>query len=55
MASYGFCAGGGETFPVELANLMKGSDYNITYLDCAQEPRNEGVRANLRRRYTGRF
>jgi glycosyltransferase involved in cell wall biosynthesis len=48
MASYGFCSGGGETFPVELANLMKGSDYNITYLDCAQEPRNEGVRANLR-------
>ena len=48
MASYGFCSGGGETFPVELANLMKGSDYNITYLDCAQEPRNDGVRANLR-------
>ena len=48
MASYGFCTGGGETFPVELANLMKASDYNVTYLDCAQEPRNEGVRGKLR-------
>jgi glycosyltransferase involved in cell wall biosynthesis len=48
MAAYGFCAGGGETFPVELANLMKEADYNVTYLDCAQEPRNEGVRKNLR-------
>jgi glycosyltransferase involved in cell wall biosynthesis len=48
MASYGFCSGGGETFPVELANLMKGLGYNVTYLDCAQEPRNEGVRRNLR-------
>ncbi|MEZ5572067.1 MAG: glycosyltransferase [Halioglobus sp.] len=49
MASYGFCTGGGETFPVELANLMKAAGYNVTYLDCAQEPRNEGVRKNLRR------
>jgi glycosyltransferase involved in cell wall biosynthesis len=48
MASYGFCTGGGETFPVELANLMKAAGYNVTYLDCAQEPRNEGVRRNLR-------
>jgi glycosyltransferase involved in cell wall biosynthesis len=49
MASYGFCTGGGETFPVELANLMKASGHNVTYLDCAQEPRNEGVRNNLRK------
>lgn len=48
IASYGFCAGGGETFPVSLANIMKARGYNITYLDCAQQPRNEGVRARLR-------
>jgi glycosyltransferase involved in cell wall biosynthesis len=49
MASYAFCTGGGETFPVELANLMKAVGHNVTYLDCAQEPRNEGVRNNLRK------
>jgi glycosyltransferase involved in cell wall biosynthesis len=48
MASYAFCAGGGETFPVQLANIMKGAGYNVTYLDCAREPRNEGIRQNLR-------
>lgn len=48
MASYGFCTGGGETFPIELANLMKREGYNVTYLDCARAPRNEGVRKNLR-------
>jgi len=48
MASYGFCTGGGESFPIALANLMKSLGYNVTYLDCAQEPRNEGVRRNLR-------
>ena len=49
MAGYGFCSGGGETFPVELANLMKAAGYNVTYFDCAQEPRNQGVRGKLRR------
>ena len=48
MVAYGFCTGGGETFPVELANLMKAKGYNVTYLDCAQEPRNHGVRRKLR-------
>ena len=33
---------------MELANLMKGVGYNVTYLDCGQEPRNHGVRKNLR-------
>ena len=49
MASYAFCAGGGETFPVSLANIMKRHGYNVTYLDCAREPRMEGVRDKLRR------
>lgn len=48
MASYAFCAGGGETFPVSLANIMKRSGYNVTYLDCAREPRLDGVRGKLR-------
>ena len=48
MVAYGFCTGGGETFPVELANLMKAKGYNVTYFDCAQEPRNQGVRRKLR-------
>ena len=48
MASYAFCAGGGETFPVSLANIMKAKGYNVTYLDCAQEPRMEGIRQRLR-------
>ena len=49
MASYAFCSGGGETFPVSLANIMKGHGYNVTYLDCDREPRLEGVRNRLRR------
>ncbi|TGD74095.1 glycosyltransferase [Mangrovimicrobium sediminis] len=48
MASYAFCSGGGETFPITLANIMKASGYNVTYLDCAREPRVEGVRRRLR-------
>jgi glycosyltransferase involved in cell wall biosynthesis len=48
MASYAFCAGGGETFPVSLANIMKARGYNVTYLDCAQEPRMDGIRQRLR-------
>lgn len=48
MASYAFCSGGGETFPVGLANIMKKHGYNVTYLDCARETRLEGVRQKLR-------
>ncbi|QFU76698.1 glycosyltransferase [Halioglobus maricola] len=49
MASYAFCSGGGETFPVSLANIMKQHGYNVTYLDCAREPRIEGVYQKLRK------
>ncbi|KTG16283.1 MULTISPECIES: glycosyltransferase [unclassified Guyparkeria] len=48
MAGYGFCAGGGETFPIQLANLMKRVGYNVTFLDCHQEPRVEEIRRRLR-------
>lgn len=47
MASFGFCAGGGETFPIQLANEVKAIGYEVTFLDCAQEPRVPGVRAKL--------
>jgi glycosyltransferase involved in cell wall biosynthesis len=49
MVGYAFCSGGGETFAIQLANIMKGSDYNVTFLDCGQEPRNQCLRDSLRR------
>lgn len=48
MVGYGFCAGGGETFPILLANLMKDIGYNVTFLDCAQEERLPEIRQSLR-------
>ncbi|RME57701.1 glycosyltransferase, partial [Candidatus Parcubacteria bacterium] len=48
MAGYAFSAGGGETFPIQLANRLKDAGYAITFLDCGQEPREEGVRDMLR-------
>jgi glycosyltransferase involved in cell wall biosynthesis len=48
IAGYAFCAGGGETFPILLANLMKARGYNVTFLDCNQVPRLAAVRASLR-------
>lgn len=48
MVGYGFCAGGGETFPIFLANLMKATGYNVTFLDCNQTPRVEEIRRSLR-------
>jgi glycosyltransferase involved in cell wall biosynthesis len=48
MAGYAFSAGGGETFPIQLANLLKRGGYNVTFLDFNQETRNEGIRSKLR-------
>ncbi|MDT1062037.1 glycosyltransferase [Paracoccus sp. CPCC 101403] len=47
MAGYAFCAGGGETFPIQLANELKLTGYEVTFLDCAREERVEGIRAML--------
>ncbi len=47
MVGYAFCAGGGETFPIQLANEMKALGYEVTFLDCAQEERVAGVRDRL--------
>lgn len=48
MAGYGMSAGGGETFPIFLANLMKAQGYNVTFLDCNQTARNPAIRQKLR-------
>lgn len=48
MAGYAFSAGGGETFPIMLANMLKGVGYNVTFLDCNQEPRVKEIRQSLR-------
>jgi len=49
MVGYAFSVGGGETFPIQLANQMKTAGYAVTYLDCAQEPEVPGIRAMLAR------
>lgn len=48
MVGYAFSAGGGETFPIQLANLLRGAGYSVTFLSCEQEPRESGVRNMLR-------
>lgn len=48
MVGYAFAAGGGETFPILLANLLKSIGYGVTFLSCEQEERNEDIRKMLR-------
>ncbi|MEG6509458.1 glycosyltransferase [Methyloligella sp. 2.7D] len=48
MAGFAFCAGGGETFPIFLANLLKERGYPVTFLSCEMEDREEGIRSLLR-------
>lgn len=48
MLAYALAAGGGETFPVLLANLLKENGYAVTLLNCHEQPTEEGVRAMLR-------
>ena len=55
MASYAFCAGGGETFPIELANLLKSAGYSVTYLDCGSRARNSRSARAFAARHTGGF
>lgn len=47
MASFGFCAGGGETFPIQLANLLRNEGFSVTFLDCAQDEEIPEIRAAL--------
>jgi glycosyltransferase involved in cell wall biosynthesis len=48
MAGYAFSAGGGETFPIQLANLFKEDGYSVTFISCDQLEREPGVRNMLR-------
>jgi glycosyltransferase involved in cell wall biosynthesis len=47
MCSTGFISGGGETFPIRLANFLKRSGYPVTFLNFDFYPRNEGIRRML--------
>jgi glycosyltransferase involved in cell wall biosynthesis len=47
MASYAMVAGGGETFPIMLANLLKRTGYAVTFLNCCREMTEPKVRKML--------
>jgi glycosyltransferase involved in cell wall biosynthesis len=48
--TYALAAGGGETFPLMLANLMKAHGYAVTVLNCHEQPTEPGVRTMLDRK-----
>ncbi|MDP5238450.1 glycosyltransferase [Uliginosibacterium sp. 31-16] len=43
MAVYALTAGGGETFPILLANLLHERGYAVTLLNCLERPTEPGV------------
>lgn len=43
-----FSAGGGEVFPIILANIFYENGYSVTFIDCNMFPRVEGVRKMLK-------
>lgn len=47
MAVYALAAGGGETFPIMLANLLWNRGYAITLLNCKEQTTESGVRQML--------
>ncbi|CAN7660029.1 glycosyltransferase [Rhizobium sp. LjRoot258] len=47
MAVYALAAGGGETFPILLANLLERRGYAVTLLNCQEEATEPGVRTML--------
>lgn len=47
MAVYALAAGGGETFPIMLANLLHDRGYAVTLLNCKEQPTEPGVRRML--------
>ena len=48
MASFSFAAGGGETFPIVLANIMKSRGYAVTFFNLNRDKVELGVRKMLR-------
>jgi glycosyltransferase involved in cell wall biosynthesis len=49
MVAFALIAGGGETFPVMLANLLKARGHAVTFLNWHQRPTEPGVRNSLDR------
>jgi glycosyltransferase involved in cell wall biosynthesis len=47
MCGTGFISGGGETFPIRLANFIKRAGYTVTFVNFDCYPRNEGIRRML--------
>ncbi|MFC4764053.1 glycosyltransferase [Dyella koreensis] len=47
MVVYSLAAGGGETLPLTLANILKEKGYAVTVLNCAQAATEIGVRSML--------
>lgn len=47
MAAYALAAGGGETFPIFLANQLQVHGWAVTFFNCREEPTVPGVRAML--------
>lgn len=47
MAVYALAAGGGETFPIMLANLLHDRGYAVTLFNCKEQPTEPGVQRML--------
>jgi glycosyltransferase involved in cell wall biosynthesis len=47
IASFGFVLGGGEVFPIRLANALKQNGYSVTFFDFGGAERNTGMREML--------
>jgi glycosyltransferase involved in cell wall biosynthesis len=47
IAGYALIAGGGETFPIVLANQLKRRGRSVTFLNCNAVPTMQGVRSML--------
>ena len=48
MFGYSFAAGGGETFPIILSNMLHDNGYGVTFIDCNRDTRVDGIRRMLR-------
>ncbi|WP_050994937.1 glycosyltransferase [Bradyrhizobium liaoningense] len=47
MAVYALAAGGGETFPIMLANLLEEKGYAVTLFNCGEQATESGIRTML--------
>jgi len=47
MATFAFAAGGGETFPIKLANMLSTIGYGVTMLNFGQAEEEPGIRRML--------